>query len=350
MIIKNQIKKINLSHIKSIQDYDNKYKSDHWQRGYEKKKERLKFNNIENFRNNSLSDGLDTRPGSIESQKKLYNQLKDEIGIKYLRKNLSNSNIGNLKNVLRIENKLIDPNLLFHIRQLYEIQKQVKNKNLKPKIICEIGAGFGSLSHLLIKNFKNTKYIIYDLPEANFLSSYYLLKKNTKKRFLFYCDIKNKKLSVNDIKNYDIIILPPWVNLKDIKVDIFINLRSFMEMDKIVIKKYFTLIQKTIKNSGIFININRYEKRTVGYPIRIAEYPYDNKWKVIKSEPTWNSPHSHTLIVERKNKKSDIKTELKKIKKLTIKENFKINKHFLKNILPRSIFLFLQRVKHSFNK
>ena len=39
--MKNQIKKINLSHIKSIQDYDNKYKSDHWQRGYEKKKNDL---------------------------------------------------------------------------------------------------------------------------------------------------------------------------------------------------------------------------------------------------------------------------------------------------------------------
>ena len=348
--MKTSIEKIRLSHVKSFHDYDNKYKSDHWQRGYEKKNELLKFKNIENFRNNSLSDGLDTQPGSIKTQKKLYNQLKNEIGIKYLRENLSNSNIGKLKNVLRIQNKLIDPNALFHIRQLYDIQNQIKKINLKPKIICEIGAGYGALSRLLIKKYKNAKYIIYDLPEANYLSSYYLLKNNPKKKFLFYCDVKNKNLSLKDIKNYDIIIVPPWVNLKDIKIDIFLNIRSFMEMDKNVIKKYFKLIQKRINTNGIFVNINRYEKRTVGYPVRIAEYPYDGKWKVIKSEPTWNSSHSHTLITERKLKNFDIKSELKKIKNLTIIENLKINKHFLKNIIPRKVFLFLQRIKHSFNK
>ena len=347
--MKTLIEKIQLSHIKSFKNYDNKYKSDHWQRGYEKKKELLKFKNIENFRNNSLSDGLDTRAGSIESQKKLYNQLKDEIGAKYLIKNLSSTNIGKLKNVLKVKGKILDPNAFFHIRQLYDIQSKIEEKKIQPKIICEIGAGYGALSRLLIKKYNNTKYIIYDLPEANYLSSYYLLKNNPKKKFLFYCDIKNKNLSLKDIKNFDIIILPPWVNLKDIKIDIFLNVRSFMEMDKSVIKKYFKLIHKTININGIFININRYEKRTVGYPVRIAEHPYDNKWKVIKSEPTWNSSHSHTLITERKVKKSDIQLKLKKIKRLTVLENFKINKHLLKNIVPSSIFLFLQRIKHSFD-
>ena len=347
--MKIQIEKIQLSYVKSLKNYKNKYKSDHWRRGYGKKKKLLELKNIKNFRNNSLSDGLDTRPGSINNQKKLYNQLKEEIGEKYLKKNLPSLNIGNIKNVLKVQGKLLDPNALFHIRQLYDIESHVEEKKIQPKIICEIGPGYGALGHLLINKYNNAKYIIYDLPEANYLSSYYLLKNNPKKKFLFYCDIKNKNLSLKDIKNFDVIVLPPWVNLKDIKVDIFLNIRSFMEMDKSVIKKYFKLIHKTININGIFININRYEKRTVGYPVRIAEHPYDNKWKVIKSEPTWNSSHSHTLITERKVKKSDIQLKLKKIKRLTVLENFKINKHLLKNIVPSSIFLFLQRIKHSFD-
>ena len=42
-------------------------------------------------------------------------------------------------------------------------------------IICEIGPGYGSFASKLIKKF-NSKVILIDLPESNFLSAYYLKK------------------------------------------------------------------------------------------------------------------------------------------------------------------------------
>ena len=88
----------------------------------------------------------------------------------------------------------------------------------------------------------NSKIIIIDLPEANFLSSYYLLKNFPKKRLLLYCDLNDNILSKEIIKDYDIVIVPPWIKFKNLTVDIYTNVRSFMEMDFEVIKYYFEMI------------------------------------------------------------------------------------------------------------
>ena len=169
-------KKIIKSYQKSRDDYNPFFKSNHWKRGYEKKNTLLKFKNLKNFRNNSLSFGLDTRVGSLNNQKKLFLEIQNQIGKEFVNNNLSEKNVGNLKNCLVIKNKLIDPNALFHINCLYEIMNCIKKKNEEIHLICEIGAGFGSLSRLFINSFINSKIIIIDLPEANYLSSYYLLK------------------------------------------------------------------------------------------------------------------------------------------------------------------------------
>ena len=55
-----------------------------------KKKNKLfKFKNLKNFRNNSLSYGLDTRVGSHENQKRIYNEIVKKIGLDFVDKHLS---------------------------------------------------------------------------------------------------------------------------------------------------------------------------------------------------------------------------------------------------------------------
>ena len=344
--MRKDFKKIIKSYDESINKYKNFFKSDHWQRGYKKKNRLFQFKNLKNFRNNSLSFGLDTRVGSIESQKKLYTEILNKIGYDFVNSCLTKKNVGNLKNCFKNEDKFIDPNSLFHIDCINEIINCTKQMNKKVNLICEIGAGFGSLSRLFINAFEDTKIIIIDLPEANFLSSYYLLKNFPEKNFLFYSDLKDNYLSEEIIDNKDIIIVPPWVKLNSLKIDIYANVRSFMEMDSKVIEYYFEMMQKNISDEGIFVNINRYDKRTVGYPIRLENYPYDKNWSVLISKATWNHSNVHTLIVKRNYESSNIFDELKKIKWLRKKNNLKLNKHFLKNILPHDIFLFFQKIKH----
>ena len=102
-----------------------------------------------------------------------------------------------------------------------------------------------------------------------------------------------------------------------------------MEMNYEVIKSYFNLIQEHTIDGGYFLNINRYEKRTVGYPIRISEYPYDNFWKVIISEPSFHQRKIHFLLTQRNYEKdgSNIKAELNNIKKIE------------KKFIPKNIIL-----------
>ena len=59
---------------------------------------------------------------------------------------------------------------------------------------------------------------------------------------------------------YDIFILPPNIKIeKDVIIDLFINIRSMMEMDFEVVKGYFNLIHNHVATDGYFCNINRYD-------------------------------------------------------------------------------------------
>lgn len=323
--------------------YQKKFLSKHWQKNNIKKKNLFKLKNLESFRNNGLADGLGGGYFSKESIRKMYKYLKKTIGQKKLLKNLNKKNIGSYRNIIKVNKKVLDANQLMSIEYLFELKKKLNLKKLK--IICEIGAGYGCFAEKLINNSK-AKYVIIDLPEANFLSSYYLKKNFPNKKFLFANKIKSKTVTLKTIKNYDIIILNPWHQIKNINFDLFINIRSMMEMDSRTIKYYFEFINKNLKKNGYFLNINRYQKDTVGYPIKFCEYPYGNYWSKVISKTSWQQDHTHFLLAQKKNSVGDIKKELNYINVMTKKRKFVIDKFFLKRFLPNIIFVNLRKFKN----
>ena len=117
--------------------------------------------------------------------------------------------------------------------------------------------------------------MLIDLPEANLLSAYYLNKNFPEKKFFLYDNyIKKSYLSFEDFKENDVLILPPNCKIdKKIKFDLFLNSRSFQEMKFSLIKKYFNFIEKHIQHNGYFLNVNRFEKTSVGYLYFV------NNWK-----------------------------------------------------------------------
>jgi putative sugar O-methyltransferase len=320
-----------------------KHKSKHWEI-YNSRS--FKLETLKNFRSSDgLSYGLDDQDNFFSF--KIYSDIVRALSEEYILKNSEKENIGNSNSLIQYKNTYIDFNKLIHIHWFKDIEKYVLNKNIKN--FCEIGGGFGSLAELIIRNY-NIKLLSIDLPEANLLTSYYLKNKFPSKKFFLYDNYLEKKLLTYDdfIKN-DIIILPPELIIdKKIKIDFFINTRSMMEMDHEIIDKYFNLIHSHISNDGYFLNINRYEKTTTGSAIRIAEYPYDEFWEVIKSNPSYNQEWIHFLLTQRKfsNYTKNIKNELIKINELGKKYyskypillKFKKTKKFMKKILK--IFLF----------
>ena len=313
------IEKIKNSYLKSKVKSKDESKSLHWEKIINKKNfENL--NDLENFRNNSLSYGHDD--SNYYDKKKFdyeINLITKKIGHKFFFHNLKKNNIGNLKNLFNFEDLSIDPGDIHLINFFYELKNYVFSK-INVKNICEFGGGYGGLAEKIISN-NICKYILIDLPETNILSTYYLYKNFPEKKILVYSDIKYDEISKNEIDKNDIIILPPNVNFKDIKIDLFINTRSMMEMRMSVINNYFQLINNHISEDGFFFNVNRYIKFRAGEPIFFKDYPYDKDWKIINSSKSFNQDWIHQLITQRKKNydSGEIKIELEKISKETKK-------------------------------
>ena len=329
--------------------YNNKdnshHKSKHWKR-YDFNEFNLE--NLINFRNDGiLSGGLDDHNDKFSF--KVYSEIVNEISEEFILKNLPKENIGNSNFLIKYKNVFVDYHKLIDIYWYWIIENKILKQN-KIKSVCEIGAGFGSFSELLVRNY-NTKLFLIDLPEGNLMSSYFLKELFPEKNFFLFDDYqKSNFLSINDFNNYDIIILPPHCIIDEkIKIDFFINARSMMEMNMSVIINYFDFIHKHIDERGFFLNINRYEKSSVGYPIRIAEYPYDESWKVLVSQPSIQQEWIHFLLTQRSFEKSesDIKQELINIKDKGEKFS-RANKDYMNSLkyygLKKPIAIFLKYV------
>ena len=318
-------------------------KSKHWKR-YDFKK--FNLDNLKNFRSKgNLSEGLDDGNTDKNFSFNIFADIVRETTEDYLINNLPKKNIGNCDSFIEYKNIFIDYNKLIHIYWFWILEKEVLKKD-KISNICEIGGGYGSLSELFLKNY-NSKVFLIDLPEANLMSTYYLKETFPEKNFfLFNKYQKTKKLSYEDFAKNDIIILPPNCKIdKKIKFDFFINTRSMMEMNFDVIKKYFDFIHEYSHNNTYFLNINRYEKASVGYPIRISEYPYDDNWKVLVSRPSFNQKWIHFLLTKRSFEKNEgnISYELEKIKQ--------IGRQFYGSYIDYSPnFIFLKKMTKKFLK
>ena len=159
-------------------------------------------------------------------------------------------------------------------------------------------------------------------------------------------DLANKKLTKKIFNKGDIFIISPWINIENIKIDLFINSRSMMEMNKEAILNYFKLIHSKISKNGLFLCINRYYKDLVGYPIEFHKYPFENKWKTIVSKNSWMQTHVHFLLVKNVSKnKSDIKETLNEIRNEYLKK-VKLDSFFLRRWLPVDIYRIYKIIKH----
>jgi len=279
----------------------------HWEKDYSQENWVAQKQNMEaisrehrlkNFRNSkTLSRGLDDGRASKLSLLKI-KRFMSEAGEQAVLDNLESKNTGNPDSSIEFLGYCWDINRLHHI-YFYSVLRPYINSN-GLEIACEIGGGYGSFADIVLGN-NDCKYILIDLPEANLLASYYLSENYPEKRLYTYDDYLNSgEVSKSDIASYDIFVLPPWVKFDDsIEIDLFVNTRSMMEMEVDVIRGYFDFIQRHASQEALFLNINRYEKRTVGHAVRISEYPYDDDWEVLVSKPYFEQPHIHILLTKR---------------------------------------------------
>ena len=337
------LQKIQSNFEKSRDNYDSISKSRYWKKSINDKIKLFNIKNLEKFRSNNLSKNIDDFYINQKGVYKIYDELEKDCGKSFINKFLSSKNIGKAKKIIKLNNKIITASDLFHIKYIFDLNNSIRLEKINT--ICEIGQGFGLLASKLLK-IKNYKIILIDLPESNYITIYYLKKLFPRKKIFMDIDMPNKKLTKKMLKHGDIFVITPWIDIKNIKIDLFINSRSMMEMNTRSILNYFNLIHTKIKKFGYFLCINRYYKDLVGYPIEFHRYPFNDNWKTIISKSSWIQPHIHFLLVQNVNYKiSDIKKTLVEIKKEYLRQ-VKFDGSFIRRILPVELYRFYKIFKN----
>ena len=266
---------------------------------------------IVNFRNNELSfkfnDSLEK--GMLSRTRRVLNQLVNITGKLFLEKN-KEIRVGNPK-TLTIYGKRYDYHDLFIVYFFHVMFPFLSEKSKKTNFfVCDIGGGYGALVHRIKKNFPNAVGLLFDLPEQNYVSNYYLKKLNPAAKILnldSLMKVKNinsldeLKIKKTDLLNYDYIILPGYLieKLPNNFIDVFINTRSFMEMNIETVNFYFSQIHRIINKTGIFYCVNRYEKKTSGDTIKFKNFPFDDKWSFEISRRSFSQPLIHEALLRR---------------------------------------------------
>lgn len=317
----------------------------HWQRYFNNNNVK-KFNNENNLKNFRNEKVLSVKLDDVDAFQNKINllEISELFDQDFLKNNLPTSNVGNSNYSKNFFGFYLDSGIIFQLKWYEEIHKIVF-KNTKN--IIEIGGGFGELARIILNNH-DVKYILIDLPEANLLSHFYLKEHYPNKKIYSYKNYLENPI-LKSLDNFDIFILTPNCEIdKSLKIDFFINTRSMMEMNFNIIKTYFKLIHNNIADDGFFLNINRYEKSSVGEKIRIQDYPYDNNWDVIISKPSFKQSWVHFLLTQRKfkNFQNNIKNELNKIKNIN---EFTTNKNKILLILLE-IKIYLKKITYKIIK
>ena len=228
-------------------------------------------------------------------------ELEKMIGKDFLYKNLE-CEVGSPRHCTLSGHK-INFDDLYNVYAAWQIYRTFKELNRKPTTILEIGGGYGNLCNKLTSLFPNVKYIMLDLPETLVVQEYYLSQANPSKRLLTLSDIKNKNVkSILESDTYDVALLPAWYGpqLEQLDIDLVVNARSLGEMNVEALEYYFDIIHNSLKLEGLFYCVNRYVFTSSQHQLKLKDYPFDEKWGFLISQPQWLQTHLHEFLAIRR--------------------------------------------------
>jgi putative sugar O-methyltransferase len=143
-------------------------------------------------------------------------------------RNLADSPYSRPETLLRYEGRLVSNMYYWQIMYLLQCLNYVK----EPRVIGEIGGGYGGLARLWLKNpiHRPRCYLDIDFPESLFFTEVFLCISFPGLRVLYVCS--PQKLDVEVLLQYQVILCPHnFVEaVADLSLDLVINTSSMQEM------------------------------------------------------------------------------------------------------------------------
>jgi len=239
------------------------------------------YNELATFRRGGQASYIGFSPGADEESEFVRFQLDFERArsiapIEYLRRN-QESDLG-LPYQFERDGILSSASGLHNAAQAYQIEKALNEETpLSNHRILEIGAGYGGVAEILIRNLEPSTYVICDLPHNLYLSAIYLAV-NFPDRSLYFVDDRAPE-HVDD--NSLVFVTPRGLELMGDRFSLVINTYSFQEMPTSEIYRYFAYIRDHLQENGLFYFLNTYGATGAQKP---SDYPFEY-FKVASWEP-----------------------------------------------------------------
>ena len=171
--------------------------------------------------------------------------FKKYLKEKYNTKLINFPEVGNPSGVI-LNDQVIPFETIRHCYFANQFKELLKGE--ENPLVVEIGGGFGGFAQQFLSKFNDEKirYILYDLPEVNVISSYFLMKSFPNKKFLLFNNQDPWEGSID----FDIAILPYFeiTKIPENSVDLFYNACSFSEMSSDNARAYLNQIEISCKN------------------------------------------------------------------------------------------------------
>jgi len=191
----------------------------------------------------------------------------------------SESNFGNPIEQFEFEGKKYSRSSLNYLLGLSMLKKHMNGAF--PKIVLEIGGGFGTLGEILSSSgIKNLKYIDIDIPPTSFVAQSYLSNLLGEKNVASYQSTKQQStIEINTLPQAS--VLCSWqIEKLQGNVDLFVNFISFQEMEPPVVQNYLSHVARLNTQWVLLRNMRegkniRKDENSVGVetPIRSTDYP-----------------------------------------------------------------------------
>ena len=248
------------------------------------------------------------------SDYRVFKASDDMTKLPYLH-NFSEKKVGNPLEFFKFEGKFYTRSSLNYLLGLCFFKKTVKN--FTPKIILEIGGGFGILGSIFNSaGIKKFKYINIDLPPMSLLTEFYLSSCFGSSNISNYKKTKNlKKIKIKNLKRFSALNSWQVENLRG-KVDLFVNFISFQEMEPNVVQNYARIVAGLKAKFILLRNLKegkqiKKNSKSVGVKRQIKFKQYLSVWEKFNYQlvekntipfgyKTWDKFNSEILIFKLK--------------------------------------------------
>jgi SAM-dependent methyltransferase len=148
--------------------------------------------------------------------------------------------------------------------------------------VLEIGAGYGHVAEQLLRRLPIERYVICDLPQNLFLSSFYLQANSPEREVRFI-----RPGEPEDSSGQLTFLVPPFLSEVTGRFDLVINSYSFQEMSRASVDEYFAFVRSALNAEGLLYSLNAHGKSEVEWP---SDYPIDG-FRLLSIRPVRKFPH-----------------------------------------------------------